>query len=113
MSQMVGPQRHQALVLNNALTDPSILLEVKNEDNCLEMGYYVHHKKLGEGLDQTLNSFNKFLMNQFSGGFGKVCLATHLKTGHKVAVKAMNKHRLGVRTQSLSPLIYTICLFEV
>lgn len=47
-------------------------------DDCLDAGYYVHNKSLGEG------------------GFGKVKLATHLKTNQKVAVKIMNKEKLGV-----------------
>lgn len=54
--------------------DPSKLL---NEDISLEAGYYIHKKSLGEG------------------GFGKVRLATHLKTNQKVAVKMMNKAKLG------------------
>ena len=41
-------------------------------------GYYLHPKKLGEG------------------GFGKVYLASHLKTNQRVAIKIMNKLKLGV-----------------
>ena len=41
-------------------------------------GYYMHSTKLGEG------------------GFGKVYLATHIRTNTKVAVKVMNKKKLGV-----------------
>lgn len=48
------------------------------EDLNIESGYYLHRKSLGEG------------------GFGKVRLGTHLRTNQKVAIKMMNKEKLGV-----------------
>lgn len=85
---MVGPQRHAMDRPNIALatrlftestfnSSPARQLPMKNEDNCIEIGYYTHQKSLGEG------------------GFGKVKLATHLKTNQKVAIKMMNKEKLG------------------
>lgn len=62
---------------DNGFADNSKLSIIPNEDNSLE-GYYIHKKSLGEG------------------GFGKVRLATHLKTNQKVAIKMMNKAKLGV-----------------
>ncbi|KAI7694706.1 Maternal embryonic leucine zipper kinase [Sarcoptes scabiei] len=47
------------------------------EDLNIESGYYLHRKSLGEG------------------GFGKVRLGTHLRTNQKVAIKMMNKEKLG------------------
>ncbi|CAG2116915.1 unnamed protein product [Medioppia subpectinata] len=47
------------------------------EDVDINQGYYVHSTKLGEG------------------GFGTVRLATHYKTNQKVAIKKMNKLKLG------------------
>lgn len=86
---MVGPQRHAMDRPNfplgtrlfsepSAVNSPARPLPMKNEDNCIEIGYYTHQKSLGEG------------------GFGKVKLATHLKTNQKVAIKMMNKEKLGV-----------------
>ncbi|XP_054166356.1 maternal embryonic leucine zipper kinase-like [Oppia nitens] len=82
MSAMVGPLRHAVdggqHLLNSPVANSTVVRVIdSNEDNCLDLGYYLHRNKLGEG------------------GFGKVRLATHLKTGHKVAVKIMNKQRLG------------------
>ncbi|RWS05842.1 maternal embryonic leucine zipper kinase-like protein 1, partial [Dinothrombium tinctorium] len=51
--------------------------ETLNEDIDIDIGYYIHKEKLGEG------------------GFSKVMLATHLLTGEKVAVKCMDKKKLG------------------
>ena len=78
---MVGPLIH-ALDENPECSDQAsqspALASLPNEDSSLEAGYYVHKKSLGEG------------------GFGKVRLGTHLKTNQKVAVKMMNKAKLGV-----------------
>lgn len=86
---MVGPQRHamdrpnfpistRLFPESSAVNSPARQLPIKNEDNCIDVGYYLHQKSLGEG------------------GFGKVKLATHLKTNQKVAIKIMNKEKLGV-----------------
>jgi len=47
------------------------------EDTDIDVGYYIHKQKLGEG------------------GFSKVRLGTHLLTGEKVAIKCMEKEKLG------------------
>ncbi|KAK4337186.1 hypothetical protein RND71_044012 [Anisodus tanguticus] len=47
------------------------------EDSDIDVGYYIHKQKLGEG------------------GFSKVKLGTHLLTGEKVAIKCMEKEKLG------------------
>ncbi|XP_053211150.1 maternal embryonic leucine zipper kinase-like [Panonychus citri] len=52
-------------------------MNYQREEYDIEAGYYLHREKLGEG------------------GFSKVRLATHLLTGQKVAVKCMDKTKLG------------------
>ncbi|KAI1291902.1 Maternal embryonic leucine zipper kinase [Halotydeus destructor] len=56
---------------------PMVVDTVMKEDSDIEAGYYFHNKKLGEG------------------GFSKVRLATHIATGEKVAIKCMEKLKLG------------------
>lgn len=97
---MVGPQRHamdrragtniglgtklfaETTATNSPMRSPL------NEDNSIDVGYYTHDKSLGEG------------------GFGKVKLATHLKTNQKVAIKMMNKVKLGVRIALLHSVTF-------
>lgn len=73
--------------------------ERPREDVDIEAGYYFHKTKLGEGallflwLLQVLFDFSNCFLNL--GGFSKVRLATHLFTGEKVAIKCMDKARLG------------------
>ncbi|XP_015789030.1 maternal embryonic leucine zipper kinase [Tetranychus urticae] len=55
----------------------SLRINYQREDFDIEAGYYLHREKLGEG------------------GFSKVRLATHLLTGQKVAIKCMDKTKLG------------------
>ena len=106
---MVGPQRRQAVVQNvNTLSSYVVsdgpigtnLREVLTENNCIDLGYYLHRNKLGEGLTLFTHILHQkcliMCLIVFPGGFGKVRLATHLKTGHKVAVKIMDKKKLGV-----------------
>lgn len=70
MSVMVGPQRRCIQTINNNnnknstpiqtnnmsidmnLNKASNSKQVLNEDNSLEIGYYLHRNKLGEGMDQ-------------------------------------------------------------
>ncbi|XP_074596761.1 maternal embryonic leucine zipper kinase-like [Brevipalpus obovatus] len=58
-------------------TQDSVRMNCQREDYDIEAGYYFHKKKLGEG------------------GFSKVQLATHLLTGQQVAIKCMDKTKLG------------------
>lgn len=102
---MVGPQRH---AMNGNAQDTKIPLCTKlftetmaspmrtsqNEDNNIEVGYYLHKKTLGEG------------------GFGKVRLATHIKTNQKVAIKMMNKEKLGQDLQRVRIEIDTLKILQ-
>ena len=56
--------------------DDSKWIHLANSD--INKGYYLHNKTLGEGL------------------FGKVRLATHLKTFQLAAIRVINKKRLKV-----------------
>jgi serine/threonine protein kinase len=60
----------------------------------------------------VLTGYYELLKTIGNGGFGKVKQAIHLLTGEFVAIKIIDKAKLGV-SNSFSLSIYCFCLFFV
>jgi serine/threonine protein kinase len=58
----------------------------------------------------ALSGYYELLKTIGNGGFGKVKQAIHLLTGEFVAIKIIDKVKLGV-SDCFLPLFYFICIF--